>query len=83
MPWLEASLMRRVTSDDGVQADILIVEPTGEEHQIRCLCRHNGATDLGEHVEPGHLEHLKGRYGPQVLLALTRHVTLTATASGN
>jgi hypothetical protein len=29
------------------------------------------------------LEHLKGRYGPQVLLALTRHVTLTATASGN
>ena len=65
-------------SNDGPQANILVVEPTGEEHQLRCLCHNNGTTHLGEPIEPGHVQQLEDRYGPQVLIALTRHVTLTA-----
>jgi len=77
MPGLRAFLMRHVPSDDGSQADVLFVESNGAEHQIRCLCRTNGLTELGDHVTGGvSLKYLREQYGDQVLAALGEQVAL-------
>ena len=76
MAGLRAELMKRVPSDDGPQADVLFIEPNGQEHQLRCLMRHNALTELGEHIEPGHVTYLKDTYGEQVMFALAQQVTL-------
>lgn len=76
MSGLRAELMRHVPSPDGPQADILLIEPGGEEHQIRCLCRMDGTTELGELGNGERLRYLEGKYGAQVIWALTRQITL-------
>lgn len=74
---LRALLMRHVPSPDGPQADVLLIEADGREHQIRCLCRRDGTTVLGIVDDAGgRLAHLEARYGPQVIWALTRQMTL-------
>jgi hypothetical protein len=76
MNHLRAEFMRRVPSPDGPQADILIIEPTGEEHQVRCLCKSDGTTDLGIMGERERLAVLEEKYGHQVICALSRQTTL-------
>ncbi len=68
--------MRHVPSNEGRQADLLIIEPDGQEHQIRCLCRADGTTVLGELGDGKRIPHLDRKYGSQVIWALTRQVTL-------
>ncbi|MCB8933051.1 MAG: hypothetical protein M9921_14500 [Fimbriimonadaceae bacterium] len=75
MNHLRAELMRKVPSNEGPQADVLIIEPDGTEHQVRCLCR-GGETVLGELGDGQRIPLLEEKYGAQVLVALTRHVTL-------
>lgn len=76
MNHLQAVLMRKVPSDDGPQADVLVIEPDGTEHQVRCLCRSEGETELGELGDGARLRDLQEKYGQQVIFALTRYVTL-------
>lgn len=76
MNGLRAELMRHVPSPDGPQADVLLIEPNGEEHQVRCLCKPDGTTDLGMMGGRERLILLEVRYGPQVICALTRQITL-------
>lgn len=76
MNGLRAELMRHVPSPDGPQADVLLIEGSGEEHQIRCLCKPDGTTDLGVMGSPEQLVALEERYGPQVICALARQITL-------
>ena len=76
MGGLRAEFMRRVPSLDGPQADVLLIEPNGDEHQVRCLCRSDGTTDLGTMDRPERLILLEETYGPQVICALTRQITL-------
>lgn len=54
-----------MSSSDGRQADILVVEPALEECRLRCLCHNNGTTHLGEPIEPGHVQQVEDRYGPK------------------
>jgi len=74
---LRAVYLRNVPSPEGEQADLLIIEPNGDEHQVRCLCRTDGGTDLSELGDGKFIPYLADRYGSQVIWALTRQVTLT------
>lgn len=76
MAGLRAILLRHEPSDDGPQADVLFVEPDGEEHRVRCLCRDGGGTDISDTDGGARLNHLIARHGDQVILALARQVTL-------
>ena len=78
MNGLRAELMRRVPSPDGLQADVILIEPNGEEHQVRCLCKPNGTTDLGVLGGSGRLDTLEERFGQQTVCALSRQITLAA-----
>ena len=44
---LGARVMRLVDSPDGKQADIMLIEPNGDEHLVRCLCKQDGTMDIG------------------------------------
>lgn len=76
MNGLRAELMRHVPSPDGPQADVLLIEPSGAEHQVRCLCKSDGSTELGTMGGRERLDLLEEKYGPQVVCALSRQVTL-------
>jgi len=74
MNGLRAQFLESVPSDDGPQADVLLIEPNGDPYRVRCLCRHNGRTDIGgDHEE---LLYLNGRYGDQAVCGAARAVTL-------
>lgn len=76
MNGLRAVLMRHVPSPEGPQADVLLIEPNGQEHQVRCLCKSDGTTDLGEMGNGERLPFLEDKYGAQVIWALARQITL-------
>jgi len=57
-------LIRYVASPDGVQADIALIEPNGEEHQVRCLCRATGTEIGGDDYT---LLYLNERYSPEAV----------------
>ena len=67
--------MRHVPSDDGTQADLLLIEPNGDEHVVRCLCRNDGSTDIGGDGQM--VDYLNEKYGSQTVWALSRQVTLS------
>ena len=74
MGGLNAELVRRVPSPEGPQADVLLVEPNGEKHLVRCLVKPTG-TDLGGDGEV--LAYLNDRYGPAAVVQSARQVTLS------
>ncbi len=49
-------------SPDGKQADVSLIEPNGDEHQVRCLIKLNG-TDIGGERET--LHYLNDKCGDQ------------------
>lgn len=57
---LRARFIRHVPSQDGRQADIVLIEPNGDEHPVRCLMRPNG-TEIGGDGES--LQYLNVKYG--------------------
>jgi hypothetical protein len=75
MNGLRALLINRVLSQDGPQADVLLVEPNGDEHLIRCLCRHDGTTEIGGDGQM--VEYLNHKYGDQTVWALSRQIALS------
>lgn len=75
MNGLRALFMRHVPSADGTQADVLLIEPNGDEHRVRCLCKPDGSTELGAEGET--VSFLADKYGEQTVWALTRQMTLS------
>ena len=57
---LRGRFIRSVPSPDGPQADIALIEPNGNEFEVRCLIRKTG-TDIGGN--PAALQYLHNRYG--------------------
>lgn len=76
MSGLRAVFMRHVPSADGKQADVLLIEPNGDEHRVRCLCKHDGSTDIGGDGET--ISFLAEKYGEQTVWALSRQMTLSS-----
>lgn len=75
MAELTARYVCAVPSADGPQADILLIEPNGDEHLVRCLCRINGTTEIGGDGES--LAYLNERYGSQIVCRVARQSTLS------
>lgn len=74
MNGLRARLLEHVPSPDGPQADVLLIEPNGDEHRVRCLCKRDGTTDIGGDGEM--VAFLNDKYGDQSVCGLARQVTL-------
>ena len=70
---LRAELVNHVASPEGPQADILLIEPNGDKHLVRCLVKESG-TDLGADGEI--LSYLNDRYGPSAVVQSARSATL-------
>ena len=62
---LHSRVVRLVDSPDGKQADIMLIEPNGDEHPVQCLCKPDGTMDLGGDGEV--LAYLNHRYSPAVV----------------
>ncbi len=72
---LQARLLHYVLSPKGPQADLILAESNGDEHQVRCLCLSDGTTELGGEGEV--LSYLNERYGEAIVSSLSRQITLT------
>ena len=73
MSQLQGRLVGYVYSPEGKQADILLVEPNGDEHAVRCLVKPSG-TDLGGDGET--LGYLNNRYGPAIVCGVAKQTVL-------
>ena len=69
---LSGRFLRHVYSEVGTQAEMLLVEPNGDEHWVRCLVRTSG-TDVGGDADT--LAYLNERYGPEHVCAVARETT--------
>lgn len=58
---LQARWVAAVPSNEGQQADLLLVEPNGDEHAVRCLVKPDRKIDIGG--QPQDIEYLCARYG--------------------
>ncbi len=58
---LRARKIESVPSLQGVQADIALIEPNGDEYRVRCLCKLDGSTDIGG--DPDVIAFLNAKYG--------------------
>lgn len=73
MAMLGARPIELVPSPRGHQVDVMLVEPNGDQVQVRCLI-------LGERTEIGgnedEMKHLNQRYGPQAVCVAARTAAL-------
>jgi hypothetical protein len=74
MNGLQARLLSRGPSPDGTQADLLLIEPNGDEHLVRCLCKDDGSTEIGGDGEM--VGYLNDKYGSPNVCSLSRQTTL-------
>ena len=74
MEVLRARLLEPVPSPEGIQADLLVIEPNGDESPVRCLCKHDGTTDIGG--DPEAIAFLSAKYGDVSLCGVARQATL-------
>jgi hypothetical protein len=74
MQGLRAKLIEHVPSPEGTQADVVLIEPNGDEHPVRCLCRRDGTTDIGGDGQM--LAFLNRKYGEQSVCSMARQITL-------
>lgn len=62
---LQARWVAAVPSVEGRQADLLLVEPNGDEYAVRCLVKPDRKIDLGG--QPQDIEYLCARYGTAIV----------------
>ena len=70
---LRARKIESVPSLQGVQADIALIEPNGDEYRVRCLCKHDGSTDIGG--DPDVIAFLNAKYGAREFCLAARKAT--------
>src|SRR2546423_1241983 len=73
----EIQIVEAEPTESGPQAVARVIEPNGDIHVVRCLCRVDGTTDVGEPSEKRMMPYLTRRYGPR-LIAELRNATLRA-----
>ena len=70
---LRARKIESVPTLQGVQADIALIEPNGDEHRVRCLCKLDGSTDIGG--DPDVIAFLNAKYGAREFCLAARKAT--------
>lgn len=74
MNGLRAHLIESQNSSEGLQAELMLVEPNGDEHRVRCLCKADGSTEICGDGES--IDYLHEKYGERTVWALSRQTTL-------
>ncbi|MHB8635520.1 MAG: hypothetical protein ACYC96_03495 [Fimbriimonadaceae bacterium] len=70
---LSARAINRVETPEGVIAEVVVVEPNGDEYVVKCLCRDEGTTVDGEGDA---LSYLNERYGDVVFCTAVRNAAM-------
>lgn len=70
---LRAFAVRRERTANGLVADVIVVEPNGDEHRVRCICREDG-TEIG--ADGPVVPYLNDRYGDRVFCANVRQAAM-------
>ena len=70
---LRGRIVKDVPSAEGRQADVMIIEPNGDEHLMRCIVLPN-RTDL--ECDPEILDYLGTRYGEEAVYRVALAATL-------
>lgn len=71
---LQAQKIRPLFSNSGTQAELLLIEPNGDKHPVRCLCKFDGSLEIfGETDMVGYLNY---RFGRDAVAAVARDATL-------
>ncbi|HLK15278.1 MAG TPA: hypothetical protein VKT78_10770 [Fimbriimonadaceae bacterium] len=73
MSGLTARAISRIETPEGVVAEVIVVEPNGDEYRVNCLCRAEGTTVDGEGDA---LHYLNERYGDQAFCFTVRTAAL-------
>jgi hypothetical protein len=66
----EIRILNAAPTEIGPQAEALLVEPNGDAHRVRCLCRLDETTEIGEPENNRMMEYLTNRYGCQLVTEL-------------
>lgn len=74
MDSLRAERLKTEYSPEGSQAEVLLIEPNGDQHWFRWLCGRNGAAEIYGDQEMRF--YLDERYGAQSVYTPSRHATL-------
>ena len=70
---LSARAVHRVETSEGVIAEVVVVEPNGDEYVVKCLCRVEGTTVDGEGDA---LCYLNERYGDVAFCTAVRNAAM-------
>lgn len=71
---LHGETVRRWEKADGFHADVVVVEPNGDEYRVECLIRRDGGTDIGGNGDE--LYYLQERYGSSGFSTFVRGIAL-------
>ena len=70
---LNARAVHRIETSEGVIAEVVVIEPNGDEYVVKCLCREEGTTVDGEGDA---LSYLNERYGDVVFCTAVRNAAM-------
>lgn len=79
MARLNGYFLKEAESDEGICAEILLIEDNGDSYHLRCLCRQNGTIDLCEWGDGKVVNYLDERYGPEMVFLTARDTVLNRT----
>lgn len=74
--YLHARLVAWLPASEGKKAELVLIEPNGDEHCVTCHCRPDGTTDISEQGDGSMLMYLNDRYGMPEVCGLCREITL-------
>jgi hypothetical protein len=70
---LSARAVQRIETSEGVIAEVVVIEPNGDEYVVKCLCRDEGTTVDGEDDA---LSYLNERYGDVEFCTAVRNAAM-------
>lgn len=70
---LSARAIHRIETAEGVIAEVVVIEPNGDEYVVKCLCRDEGTTVDGEGDA---LSYLNERYGDVAFCTAVREAAM-------
>jgi len=70
---LSARAVNRIETAEGVIAEVVVIEPNGDEYVVNCVCRDEGTTVDGEGDT---LVYLNERYGDVAFCLAVRNAAL-------
>jgi len=70
---LSARAVHRIETSEGVIAEVVVIEPNGDEYVVKCVCRDEGTTVDGEGDA---LHYLNERYGDKAFCSAVRKAAL-------